>query len=162
MPVFQLPVLSNKASTDPVVSGLALTQEMANQAPHNRRRTFHLRPVLPTTGATVAEAFIDGTPNFRLRFLSPSTAAVDLVCTYTSSVPANNCVIRASFGVSTSGVASATLANGTVVKMPTAAVPGINFTASGQDIQITVAGAAGDTNGRWNILASLVEVTDIG
>lgn len=163
----QLVNLGDKTSTNPVVSGAALTAEMANQAypeSSNKRFTFNMGVANNgvTSGATATELFIDGTPNFRFRPADQSTVYVKALGCYTSSVGANDTVFEVTMGITNRGGTVTLLANSTNVKMPTASTATLVPTIAGGNLVMTATGVAGDANGRWDVRLIVNEVTDLG
>jgi len=160
-------ILTDKASTNPVVSGAALTGEMANQAypeSGHKRFTFNLVPLLgtATAGATPAELFIDGVANFRFRAADQSTVFVKIFGCYTSSVGANDTVFEITLGMTNRGGTVTLLANSTNVKMPNASTATLVPSIVGGNLVLTATGVAGDANGRWDARLLINEVTDLG
>lgn len=159
--------LAQKASTDPLVQGLALTNELANQAfpeTSHKRWTFALANQAGTvgSGATPLELFIDGVANFRLRPADTSTMMVEAVIVHTSSTASSSSVhtFRGVF-MNRAGVTSL-LADSTTVKMPSVVAASISVGVIANQVAFNCSGVGGDTNGRWNGRVTVTEVTDLG
>lgn len=162
----RLPVnLTDKSSLNPVVSGLALTNELANVAfpeSSSKRFTFNLTNVLgvPSVGAAPVELTIDGVPNFRFRPADTSTVFCDLTVVYTSSVSSSSHQLRFTI-LNRAGVVSL-VSDSTNTKMPTASPALVSLNIVAGQLQVTIAGVAGDIAGRSKARLTITEITDLG
>lgn len=159
--------LTDKASTNPAISGPALSAELATQAfpeSSHKRQSFHLTTAnaAATAGAVATELFIDGLQNFRFRIADQSTALVKIWGVYTSSVGSSDTAFELTAAVTNRAGVVTLLANSTNVKFPTAAVPTLVLTTATPNLILTATGVAGDANGRWDARMEVVEVTDVG
>jgi hypothetical protein len=167
MPQRQTVILTDKASTNVVTSGAALTAELANVAypeSANKRFSFDMYPTAraASTGATPVEMFIGGVANFRFRPADQSTVFVKIWGVYTCSNGANDTVFEITQGITNRAGTVIILANSTNVKMPTASTATLVPTIVGGNMVLTATGVAGDTNGRWSAKLLVEEVTDVG
>ena len=160
-------ILTDKASTNPVTTGLALTNELANQAfpeGSSKRWTFGLTNAAGTvgTGVTQLEIFIDSVPNFRIRPADTSMMMLELIVCYVSSVAGTAAVHTLRAAIVNRNGAVSVLADATNTKMPSIAASTVGLTIVANQIQVLCTGVAGDTNGRWKARATITEVTDLG
>lgn len=162
------PSISNKASTDPLVRGLALTNELANQAfpeSSHKRWTFSLSNAAGTVGAgnTPLELFIDGTANFRLRAADSSTMMIELVLCYYGNQAGNTGVHTFRGAVQNRAGVVVLISDSTNTKMPigAASVLAVSLNGAGE-VQFLATGLIGDTAGRWQGRATITEITDLG
>lgn len=161
---------ADKTSTTPNVAGNALTAELATQAypeSSNKRNWLTLRPsnLGTTTGATPAELFIDGIPNFRFRLAERSTCVLTLLGAYNNNVAANNTAFNITVAATNVGGIVTILANSTNVKFPNASTASITVgvDAANQSLTFTANGVAGDSLGQWELrTVGISEITDIG
>jgi hypothetical protein len=157
---------TDKSSTIPTVSGLALTNELANIAfPEcsKKRWTFPVSPIAnaSTSGATPTELFINGQDSFRFRPANDSVVHCSLVVVYVSNQTASTHTLN--FSILMRSNVFTFLTDNTNTKMPaaSAATVGLALFPVGQ-LQVVATGIAGDTNGRWSGRLTITEVTDLG
>ena len=166
MAVYPVFSTTDKASAIPAIAGTALSADFCTQAfpsSNNKRLVANFRTVLPTTGATAAEAFIDGVPNFRYRLAQNSTALLKVLATYVSTVGASNTAFELTVAAMNVGGTVTLLGTPLSVKYPGASTANIATTVVGEALAMTCSGNAGDVNGQWDVrLVSVSEVTDIG
>lgn len=160
-------ILSEKSSTNALTSGLALTNELANQAfpeGSSKRSVFNLTNQAGTVGAgtTPLELFIDGVANFRLRPADTSTMLVEIHATYCASGAATSAVHHLRAGLINRAGTVTILADSLTNKMPNASTTTVALTIVASQLVVTCTGAAGDTNGRWKARVTVTEVTDLG
>lgn len=160
---------TDKASTNPITVGNALSADLCTQAfpeSSNKRNWHYFRPVVQfTTGATPAEAFIDGVQNFRFRVADRSTAMLKLLASYNSAVAGSNTAFELTVAVQNINGVVALVGTPLVVKYPAASTANVNvgIDAPTQALTFTCVGNAGDTNGSWEVrTTSICEVTDLG
>lgn len=160
--------LTQKSSTDPLVRGLALTNELTNQAypeSSHKRWTFSLSNVAGTvgTGTTPLELFIDGLANFRLRAADSSTMMIELVLCYYGNQAGNTAVHTYRGAVQNRAGVIVLISDSTNTKMPIGAASVLAVSLNGaNEVQFLATGLAGDTAGRWQGRATVTEVTDLG
>lgn len=158
--------LADKASLNPVVSGLALTNELANCAfpeSSSKRWTFPLSLPAGTVSAgnVQSEVFIGGTPNFRFRPADTSTAHVNIIMTYTCSVTASCSSHTLNFTMLNRAGVVTFLPDNTNTKMPAAVAAAVGVAVVANQLTVLCNGVAGDAQGRWNGRMTVTEVTDM-
>lgn len=159
--------LTDKASLSVITSGAALTAELSNAAypeGSNKRRLFNLFPINrnATAGATATELFIGGMANYRLRPADQSTMMVKCYGVYNSSVGASDTGFELALVVTNRNGTVIILGGSTTIKYPTASTALLVATIVAGNIVLTATGVAGDANGRWQVVATVSEVTDLG
>lgn len=160
-------VLTDKASTNPVVSGAALTGELANVAypeTSSKRFMFDYAPTARASvqGATPTELFIGGTANFRFRPADTSAVVCKIHGVYCSATAANDTAFELTLAMQNRAGVVTILAGNTSTKMPAANAATLVPTIVGGNLVLTATGIAGDTNGRWSARLTCCEVTDLG
>lgn len=160
--------LTNKASLDPVVRGLALTNELANQAfpeSSHKRWTFSVsnEAGVVGVGANPIELFVDGSANFRIRTAESSTTMIEAVLCYYGANTGNNAVHTYRGAISNRNGTVVIISDSTNTKMPIGASTTlvVSLIALNQ-VQFLVTGVAGDTAGRWQGRVTITELTDLG
>lgn len=165
--------LADISSPVAAVAGEALTGSLSNAffpESNSKIDRLYFKPVSPTTGATVTEAFIDGVSAYRFGLPDASTVMMKGVASYNCSVAANNTAFDFIVGVTLVNGVATVLASPIVTKIPSASAAALTFSAltvnAAKNIYalvFNVAGVAGDTNGQWEInIASIACSTDLG
>lgn len=159
-----------KASTVPGQAGAELAKEFATQAfpeSQSKRQWFNMYPIgkASTAGSTATELFIDGIQGFRFVLANKSTCTLKFLLSYTSDVAANNTSMEITVSAANLGASVELRGVPLIVKYAGASTVALTVGTDQptQALTFTVAGVAGDTNGRWNLRCTgISEVTDLG